>query len=74
MLDTLYAPTRLTDAPGDELPVEVFGPEDAERALEAATALLAWARGCWGEWAIVLRLSTGKKPQQRACPAIQLPI
>ena len=43
VLDKLYAPTRYPDALGDELPSEVFGPEDAERALEAATQLLAWA-------------------------------
>ena len=43
VLDKLYAPTRFPDALGDELPADVFGPEDAERALEAASALLAWA-------------------------------
>ena len=43
VLDKLYAPTRYPDALGDELPSEVFGPEDAERALEAATQLLTWA-------------------------------
>jgi HEPN domain-containing protein len=43
VLDKLYAPTRYPDALGDELPADVFGPEDAERALEAASALLAWA-------------------------------
>jgi HEPN domain-containing protein len=43
VLDKLYAPTRYPDALGDELPSDVFGPEDAERALEAATQLLAWA-------------------------------
>jgi len=43
VLDKLYAPTRHPDALGDELPADVFGPEDAERALEAASALLAWA-------------------------------
>lgn len=43
VLDKLYAPTRYPDALGDELPSEVFGAEDAERALEAATQLLAWA-------------------------------
>jgi len=44
VLDKLYAPTRYPDALGDELPAEVFGPEDAESALEAASALLNWAR------------------------------
>jgi HEPN domain-containing protein len=44
VLDKLYAPTRYPDALGDELPADVFGPEDAERALAAATALLAWAK------------------------------
>jgi HEPN domain-containing protein len=44
VLDKLYAPTRYPDALGDELPADVFGPEDAELALEAATALLNWAR------------------------------
>jgi HEPN domain-containing protein len=44
-LDKLYAPTRYPDALGDELPSEVFGPEDAELALEAASALLVWAQG-----------------------------
>ena len=43
VLDKLYAPTRYPDALGDELPSDVFGPEDAERALDAATQLLAWA-------------------------------
>ena len=37
LLDTLYAPTRCPDALDDELPADVFGPEDAA-ALEAATA------------------------------------
>ena len=41
LLDKLYAPTRYPDALGDELPADVFGPEDAA-ALEAATALLDW--------------------------------
>ena len=45
VLDKLYAPTRHPDALGDELPSEVFGPEDAELALEAASALLVWAQG-----------------------------
>jgi len=45
VLDKLYAPTRYPDALGDELPSEVFGPEDAELALEAASALLVWAQG-----------------------------
>jgi len=44
LLDKLYAPTRYPDALGDELPADVFGPEDAAAALEAATALLNWAR------------------------------
>lgn len=44
VLDKLYAPTRYPDALGDELPADVFGPEDAAAALEAATALLNWAR------------------------------
>ncbi len=48
VLDKLYAPTRYPDALGDELPADVFGPEDAERALEAATALLAWAKEALG--------------------------
>ncbi|MCS5698647.1 HEPN domain-containing protein [Cyanobium sp. FGCU-52] len=48
VLDKLYAPTRYPDALGDELPSEVFGPEDAERALEAASALLVWAQGVLG--------------------------
>lgn len=44
VLDKLYAPTRYPDALGDDLPADVFGPEDAAAALEAATALLNWAR------------------------------
>ena len=44
LLDKLYAPTRYPDALGDELPADVFGPEDAAAALEAATSLLNWAR------------------------------
>jgi HEPN domain-containing protein len=44
VLDKLYAPTRYPDALGDELPADVFGPEDAAAALEAAVALLNWAR------------------------------
>lgn len=36
VLDKLYAPTRYPDAPGDDLPAAVFGPE-------AAAALLGWA-------------------------------
>ena len=43
LLDKLYAPTRYPDALGDELPADVFGPEAAAAALEAATALLDWA-------------------------------
>jgi HEPN domain-containing protein len=48
VLDKLYAPTRYPDALGDDLPADVFGPEDAERALEAATALLTWAKQALG--------------------------
>jgi len=44
LLDKLYAPTRYPDALGDELPADVFGPEDAAAALEAASELLAWAQ------------------------------
>ena len=44
VLDKLYAPTRHPDALGDDLPANVFGPEDAAAALEAAIALLNWAR------------------------------
>jgi hypothetical protein len=44
VLDKLYAPTCYPDALGDDLPAVVFGPEDAERALDAASALLAWAK------------------------------
>ncbi len=43
LLDKLYAPTRYPDALGDELPADVFGPEDGAVALEAASELLAWA-------------------------------
>ncbi len=35
LLDKLYAPTRYPDALGDELPADVFGPEDAVAALRA---------------------------------------
>lgn len=42
-LDKLYAPTRYPDALGDEAPMDVFGPEDAETALKAAEPLLVWA-------------------------------
>ena len=42
-LDKHYAPTRHPDALGDELPADVFGPEDGAAALEAASALLARA-------------------------------
>lgn len=38
------AAIRHPDALGDELPADVFGPEDAAAALEAATSLLNWAR------------------------------
>ena len=34
VLDKLYAPTCYTDALGDNLSADVFGPEDAERALD----------------------------------------
>jgi hypothetical protein len=43
VLDKLYAPTRYPDALGDELPAEVFGPEDGASALLAAEELLEWA-------------------------------
>lgn len=42
-LDKLYAPTRDPDALGDELPADVFGPEDGAAALQAAEELLGWA-------------------------------
>lgn len=42
-LDKLDAPTRYPDALGDELPADVFGPEDGEAALQAATERLNWA-------------------------------
>ena len=42
-LDKLYAPTRYPDALGDMAPMDVFGPEDAERAMQAAKAFLDWA-------------------------------
>jgi HEPN domain-containing protein len=42
-LDKLYAPTRYPDALGDVAPMDVFGPEDAERAMQAAKAFLDWA-------------------------------
>jgi HEPN domain-containing protein len=42
-LDKLYAPTRYPDALGDELPADVFGPEDGAAALQAAGELLDWA-------------------------------
>jgi HEPN domain-containing protein len=42
-LDKLYAPTRYPDALGDAAPMDVFGPEDAERAMQAAKAFLDWA-------------------------------
>jgi HEPN domain-containing protein len=41
--DKLYAPTRYPDALGDELPADVFGPEDGAAALDAAGELLHWA-------------------------------
>lgn len=43
LLDKLYAPTRYPDALGDDLPADVFGPEDGAAALQAADQLLAWA-------------------------------
>ncbi|MEB3354869.1 MAG: HEPN domain-containing protein [Cyanobacteriota bacterium] len=43
VLDKLYAPTRYPDALGDELPADVFGPEDGATALQAAKELLDWA-------------------------------
>ena len=43
VLDKLYAPTRYPDALGDELPADVFGPEDGASALQAAEELLDWA-------------------------------
>lgn len=43
LLDKLYAPTRYPDALGDELPADVFGPEDGAAALQAAQDLLGWA-------------------------------
>lgn len=43
LLDKLYAPTRYPDALGDELPADVFGPEDAVAAVQAASTLLDWA-------------------------------
>lgn len=42
LLDKLYAPTRYPDALGDEVPADVFGPEDSESALQAASELLDW--------------------------------
>lgn len=45
VLDKLYAPTRDPDALGDELPADVFGPEDGAAALQAAEELLDWAEG-----------------------------
>jgi len=36
-------PTRTPDTLGDELPADVFGPEDGAAALQAAEALLSWA-------------------------------
>ena len=43
LLDKLYAPTRYPDALGDEVPADIFGPEDSESALQAASELLDWA-------------------------------
>ena len=43
LLDKLYAPTRYPDALGDALPADVFGPEDAVAAVQAASTLLDWA-------------------------------
>jgi len=42
-LDKLYAPTRYPDALGDAAPMDVFGPEDASAAMDAARSLLDWA-------------------------------
>jgi HEPN domain-containing protein len=42
-LDKLYAPTRYPDALGDVAPMDVFGPEDAEQAMQAAKAFVDWA-------------------------------
>ena len=42
-LDKLDAPTRYPDALGDMAPLDVFGPEDAQKAMEAAEALVDWA-------------------------------
>lgn len=42
-LDKLYAPTGYPDALGDAAPMDVFGPEDAERAMQAAKAFVDWA-------------------------------
>jgi HEPN domain-containing protein len=42
-LDKLYAPTRYPDALGDAAPMDVFGPEDAELAMNAARAFVDWA-------------------------------
>lgn len=42
-LDKLYAPTRYPDALGDAAPMDVFGPEDSERAMQAAKAFVDWA-------------------------------
>jgi HEPN domain-containing protein len=44
-LDKLYVPTRYPDALGDEAPMDVFGPEDAEAAIGAAEPMLAWVNG-----------------------------
>ncbi|MBM5817003.1 MAG: hypothetical protein FJ083_10640 [Cyanobacteria bacterium K_Offshore_surface_m2_239] len=38
-----HSPNRYPDALGDELPADVFGPEDGAAALEAASELFAWA-------------------------------
>ena len=42
-LDKLYAPTRYPDALGDVAPMDVFGPEDAEQAMQAAKTFVDWA-------------------------------
>lgn len=42
-LDKLYAPTRYPDALGDAAPMDVFGPEDAQHAMQAAQAFVDWA-------------------------------
>jgi len=36
------SPTRYPDALGDMTPMDVFGHEDADAALQAASQVLAW--------------------------------